>query len=133
MKNYKEIEELLQDSTCAHLADCLEMIPAHNLEAVQLMVTHLKKGGVQKAIYKYQVVQDIAALVSGHVSTPLFSQPFIGADVQSQVCQQCGNDAAILDKVCIPDSDIRYLCKDCSKQLPLNGVVDFRDTTMGTL
>lgn len=133
MEKYNILKELLEDSTCAHLADCLEMIPVANLDALLELVVHHRRSNTQRAIYRYQVIQDVAALLEGHINNPLFSQPFLAQAGSGGVCDLCANDFEKLEKVSIPNTDLRYLCTDCLKLQPLNGVVDYRECTPGTL
>lgn len=71
---YQDIIDILQASTCAHLADCLDLIPEANLTAIQSMIDTKKRYCEE---YKYPVVQDIVKLVEGNIEAPLYSEPYL--------------------------------------------------------
>jgi hypothetical protein len=72
-----ELSSLIEESPAENLAARLDEVPAPNLKALWAMVEHHKQNNVQRAVIRYQVVQDVASLVSGYVMSPLFSKPFL--------------------------------------------------------
>lgn len=128
MENYNEIQKLLMESTCSHLAErCFHEIPEANLIAISKMIQAHKESFTQRAMYRYQVVQDVVALIEGNISNPLFSQQFLtDTPIDTPACEKCGCSNKVINKVSIPDSDIQYMCGDCMFTLPLSGVVDYK-------
>lgn len=128
MEKFNQIKEILVDTFHNHLAECLDMVPEANLVAIDKMIQAHKDSGTQKTVYRYQVVQDVAALLEGHISSPLFSQLFLEQTAQpAGECGMCHCTDNPVSLVSIPYSDIEYMCADCMGKLPLQqGVVDYR-------
>lgn len=127
MEKFSQIQEILFGTPYTHLADCLDILPEANVVAIDKMITAHKEAGTQKSVCRYQVVQDVAALLDGHISSPLFSQSFLpGAAAPVAECEMCHCTDKPVSTVAIPYSDITKLCKACEDKLPLHGVVNHR-------
>lgn len=122
------ITKLLEEGISAHLADCLDMVPEENLNAICRMIREEIKAGQSRDVVRYQVEQDVAAFVGGNLKASLFSARYMNASEQEEpVCGRCGNNSKALNKVSIPGIDIDRLCPDCAK------TINMYENTVGVL
>ncbi len=73
----KQIEELIHETTASHLADCLDLVPDENIEAISDMIDHCRSQKVQRSVIRFQIIQDVAAIVEGKPENAMYSKPFL--------------------------------------------------------
>lgn len=113
---YKEIAKCLEVSTCGHLVECLFMVPDNTLDAIGRLIDSERGKGRPWVVIRDKVVHDVAALVEGSNAT-LHCQEHILPVETYDVCQQCGNDSRVLNKIQAPGVDLHYVCNDCLRDM----------------
>jgi len=73
---HNELKELLEGSVLPELADKLHELPNDRVEALYAMIAEMKLNNVQRAVYRYQVLQDILNILSG-TNVKHFSDDFL--------------------------------------------------------
>ncbi|OSZ79300.1 hypothetical protein CAP35_13890 [Chitinophagaceae bacterium IBVUCB1] len=120
-EKYIEIKKILLDSVHGHLADCMDMVPEQNMAAIAMMINKERANEKPEGSIRYMVVQDMASLISGHISMPLFSEKYTDDNRYDGggICDKCGNDDNMLYKVSVPDTDVNKVCNDCKRTLEM--------------